>query len=157
MSFYPPTMEQLGSLSLATAECYGKPHIRCHYQNNSVRSHRRDENAACACCGRFATNAHHNPPLSKGEAFTLQTPNGTWKLKPSLIAVCGSGTTGCHDGFHGGARYKIEWVWLSEEYADMWWSGELLAIYAPHSKELYFFGYWRITDKLRGRSFEVSV
>lgn len=156
MSF-TPTTQQLQGLPYNIAECYGKPHIGCYYESDNVKSHKRMENAICCCCGTLATNAHHNPPLSRGRSFNLYTPTGIHALKPALFALCGSGTTGCHNGFHGGARYKAEWIWLSDEYAEMWWNGELLKKYAPHSKELYGFGYWRITDKKRGKSFEVSV
>lgn len=156
MSFRP-TMQQLQGLPYEIAECYGKPHIGCYYASDNVKSHKRHDGVHCTCCGMPATNAHHNPPLSRGKSFSLVTPKEVYDLTPALFALCGSGTTGCHNGFHGGARYKAEWIWLSDEYAEMWWNGELLAIYAPHSKELYCFGYWRITDKLRGRSFEVSV
>ncbi len=156
MSFRP-TMTQLQGLPYEIAECYGKPHIGCYYASDSVKSHKRKDGVHCLCCGMPATNAHHNPPLSRGHSFSLVTSKEIYVLKPALFALCGSGTTGCHNGFHGGARYKAEWIWLSDEYAEMWWNGELLDTCAPHSKELYCFGYWRITDKLRGTSFEVSV
>ena len=147
---FVPTMGQLQGLSYEVAECYGKPHIGCHYQGESVKSHKRDADALCAICHMPATNAHHNPPLSKGTVFLLITDWGRFVLKPSLIAVCGSGTTGCHNWFHGGARLKARWVWDSDEYAEMWWNGEFLKRMAPHSKELYRYGKWVMQDTLTG-------
>lgn len=147
---YIPSSRQLMGLSYEVAECYGKPHIGARYENESVKSHKRMRNAACAVCGGHATNAHHNPPLSKGHVFLLMTEWGRFVLKPALIAVCGSGTTGCHNGFHGGARYKARWMWDSDENAQKWWSGELLKRMKPHSNELYRYGYWAIEDRLTG-------
>jgi len=151
---YIPASSQLRGLPYEAAECYGKPHIMCRYSGSSAKSHMRDEDARCVCCGRMATNAHHNPPLSKGHIFLLMTKWGRFALKPSLIAVCGSGTTGCHNGFHGGARFKARWVWDSDEYAEMWWNGEFLKHMRPHSRELYRYGCWHISDSETGREFD---
>jgi len=137
-------------LSYDVAECYGKPHIRAYYEGKGVKTHRRENGAFCVICGKPATNAHHNPPISKGDVFLLMTKWGQFVLKPSLIAVCGSGTTGCHNGFHGGARYKARWVWDSDEFARMWWEGEFLKRMAPHSKALYRYGKWAISDSVSG-------
>ena len=63
------------------------------------------------------------------------------------LASWASGTTGCHDKFHGGARLKAEWAWRSKVYEEAWWTGELLQVYEPHSPDLYEFGYWAITDR----------
>ena len=150
---YIPDSSLLCGLSVDAAECYGKPHIRAHYKNRSVKSHEQDQNARCAACGRPATNVHHNPPLSKGHVFNLYTPMGVFVLKPSLIALCGSGTTGCHDGFHGGARFKAEWSWDEDEYAERWWNGWFLSHgYEPHDKRLYRYGEWKIIDRMTGES-----
>ena len=141
-------------VSYEVAECYGKPHIGAFYSGSGVKSHKREEGAICAVCGRPATNAHHNPQLSKGDIFLLITKWGRFALKPALIAVCGSGTTGCHNGFHGGARFKARWVWDSDEYAEMWWEGEFLKRMRPHSKELYLYGKWVIEDRVTGAVIE---
>lgn len=154
MSYTPPA-RRLGGLSVEMAERYGKPHIGAFYAGDSVRSNVLEEGAVCACCGRPATNSHHCPPLSRGRYFSLRLPSGTWCLRPSLIAVCGSGTTGCHNGFHGGARFTADWVWESDAAAYRWWDGTLLADFGPHSPTLYRFGHWEIKDRLTGNVIEV--
>ena len=62
----------------------------------------------------------------------------------ALIALCGSGTTGCHGKRHVG-KVEITWEWFDEADAERWWSGELLSHgYAPHDPMLYELGRWRI-------------
>jgi hypothetical protein len=129
---------------------YGLPHIMCSYRGKSVNSHRLDEDAVCVCCGRPATNAHHWPP--KGTAPVRHRAG--FELKPALFAVCGSGTTGCHDGFHGGARYDAWWEWDEDGAEDRWEDGSLLQILPPHSPGLYQLGHWVILDKRTG--FEIK-
>lgn len=152
---YVPKREQLRGLSLQVAECYGKPHVEAYYSSDSVRSNTLEEGARCTVCNRTATNSHHCPPLSKGKTFILATPLGMHVLKPALLAVCGSGTTGCHNGFHGGARFKPEWVWNSDDDAAMWWDGTILKQVPPHSKLIFHYGFWVIHDLAFGTSFEV--
>ena len=147
MSYTLPS-ELLRGLSYDKAECYGKPHIQAYYANASIASNRLEEDARCAVCGRIATNSHHVPPR-KFKTFRLHGND----LKPSLIALCGSGTTGCHDGFHGGSRYVICWLWDMDELAELWWSGKLFEQgIKPHSRELYLMGGWQITDSVSGKS-----
>ena len=153
MSF-TPEREKLRGLSLEVAECYGKPHIHALYVSESVMSHTLTECAVCACCGKRARNVHHQPPLSKGRTFLLMTEWGRFVLKPALFALCGSGTMGCHNGFHGGARFKARWVWDTDEHARMWWSGELLKSIPAHSPILYRYGRWVIRDRKAGRTYE---
>lgn len=130
---------------------YGLPHIGCHYEGKSVNSHKLDEDAVCVCCGKIATNAHHYPP--KGTA-PVRHRNG-YELKPPLFAVCGSGTTGCHDGWHGGARYEAWWRWDRHEYELQWEDGTLLDRHGPHSPALYYYGCWVIYDKKMDYEWEV--
>lgn len=140
---------QLRGLSLDVAELYGKPGFGACYTGRSVSSNRLEEGAVCAVCGKPATNAHHAPPRSKG-LFELETPNGSWLLRPSLLAVCGSGTTGCHGGFHGGARFFPRWVWDTQADMDDWWSGEMLTRLEPHSLGIYAHGHWEVEDRATG-------
>lgn len=150
------TGAQLHGFSREVAELYGKPHIGAYYKSASVKSHTLKENARCMVCWHTATNAHHCPPISKGKKFDLVTPNGVFELRPSLFALCGSGTTGCHNDFHGGARYIPEWIWRSEDDEAAWWNGEILSKFEPHDHALYDFGYWRIHDTKAGTFFEVN-
>lgn len=122
---------------------YGLPHIGCHYEGKSVNSNKLDDGAVCVCCGLPATNAHHYPP--KGTA-PIRHRNG-YELKPALFAVCGSGAMGCHDGWHGGARYEAWWRWDRFEYEKQWQNGELLRRLGAHNPELYYYGCWVIHDK----------
>lgn len=130
---------------------YGLPHIDCRYTGKSVNSNKLDEDAACVCCGLPATNAHHYPP--KGTA-PVRHRNG-YELKPALFAVCGSGTIGCHNDWHGGARFEAWWRWDRYEYEEQWADGTLLDRHGPHSPALYYYGCWVIHDKKLGRTWDV--
>lgn len=60
----------------------------------------------CIVCGRPHPNLHHMPPIGSGR-------RSEWK--GALLALCGSGTTGCHGAFHAGElelRYMDgRWHW----------------------------------------------
>lgn len=143
-----PTMKQLRGLSLERAELYGKPHIGARYTGGSSyeRTYER-----CCVCGRPATNCHHVVPRGLGERFPLVTPDRTWLLRSPLFALCGSGTTGCHDAFHGGAHLEARWVWDEEQYERWWWDGIMLEKWGPHATELYGFGEWQINVRSTGK------
>lgn len=146
---------QLRGLSKEKAELYGLPHIGAHYKTtgfkykrNGARNYEKTSDF-CAICGKPATNCHHIVPISYGQVFDLVTKNGSWPLRSPLIAVCGSGTTGCHGKFHSG-QLKIRWVWDLPKSETDWWSGVLLNDFSPHHQGLYGFGYWQITDTKTG-------
>ena len=143
-----PTMTQLRGLSLERAELYGKPHVGVRYTGGSGYERTAER---CCICRRPATNCHHVAPRRMGDSFPLVTPDRTWLLRSPLLALCGSGTTGCHNGFHGGSRFEARWVWDEEQYERWWWDGALLEEWGPHATELYGFGEWQITDKNTGR------
>lgn len=141
----------LGGLPIGKAELFGKPHLGAHYERFDRHSQKVEDGAPCVCCGRRAENAHHACPLGSAGQLVLASEWGSFVLLSALVAVCGSGTEGCHDGFHGGARYEIEWVWDSWQAADMWWSGWLLSHYcAAHSSRLFDLGHYAVRDKLKG-------
>jgi len=150
---YQPSASLLHGFAYQAAECYGKPHFLCRYAGKAVNSHELFEDATCMCCGRRATNAHHWPPRGKSPLFTLHGKT----LKPALFAVCGSGTTGCHDGWHGGARFKALWKWDSERFAREWWEGSMMEELGPHSQALYGFGCWEAYDLRDGRIWQVRL
>lgn len=151
-----PTMKQLGGLDYRTAELMGKPHIGAFYQHDDAKSHKLERGAPCMICHRGATNAHHVVPLSKCRSFDLKSVYGVFVLKSPLFAVCGTGTTGCHNGFHGGARYRVAWVWDSQVDQDNWWNGWTLAHgIAPHDPRLFDQGCYVITDIRSGREWKV--
>lgn len=152
MSYTPPR-EMLRGLSLDVAELYGKPHIGAFFRTQSPKSHKLEEGARCPICGRPATNAHHVVPLSKGDRFRFDTGKYMTILRSPLFALCGSGTTGCHNDFHGGARFHAHWKWLNDFYAKAWWDGRLLQDYGAHSRELFKFGRWEIEDSMLGKRF----
>lgn len=135
---------QLRGWTKERAELYGKPHLGARYTG---RKRYELLQPRCCVCGRRAQSCHHVAHRSWGLEFPMVTPNGTWCLRSALFALCGSGTTGCHDGFHGGARFKAEWRWESEVYEEAWWSGELLREYGPYHPSLYEFGHWVIHDR----------
>lgn len=139
------TSRQLGGLSRISAELMGKPHIGAHYENSSVNSHRKDENARCAICGMRATEAHHVVPKGKTLGFTVNTPLGAFSCKTPLFALCRR----CHEKFHK-HEYEVEWCWNTEQYEEEWWDGHTLAhICRPHSEFLYQEGYYLFRDKTR--------
>lgn len=142
------TREQLRGLSIERAELYGKPHLGCEYLGKTARKYQPTQRN-CILCGRPATNCHHVQPLGRGEYFNLVTPNGQWKLRSALFALCGTGTGGCHGGFHDG-RFKARWEWNEPAYADDWWNGEILQWFKPHDLDLYQYGHWVITDRKTG-------
>ncbi|WP_304598274.1 hypothetical protein [Adlercreutzia caecimuris] len=152
---YAPPSALLRGLSLERAECYGKPHIGAFYAGAGVRSNRLEQGAWCAVCGRPATNAHHCPPVGTCGFLTLPTAAGDIRLRPALFALCGSGTTGCHNGFHGGSRYRARWAWNSDALARDWWEGRILMWAQPHDRQLYALGHWEIEDRLSGRKIEI--
>lgn len=136
------TASQLHGFSREDAECFGKPHFNATYTDHGGTSLTRYVKTSmnCCICGRDAISTHHQP---RREYFTLSTPLGTWKLRPALFALCGTGTWGCHgDVEHN--RIRIRWKWDRQEGEDKWWSGELLDAYGPHSIKLYDWGCWEI-------------
>lgn len=142
---YTPRAEQLGGLPIEEASCFGMPHIGARYLGADARSNRLDDGALCAVCGRPATNSHHEPPLGMGgrnRAFLLRTARGSWTLTPALVALCGSGTTGCHGMRHSG-RLRLRWAWASDGIAEQWWDGRILAHRCDqHDPALLGFGRW---------------
>lgn len=142
MSGYIPPASLLRGLSVSTAQKFGMPNAGAHYEGRGVRSNRLDEDARCAFCRRPATNAHHVPAVGMGARNAKFSLHG-YALRPALIALCGSGTTGCHGECHSG-RMRIEWVWDREKYARDWWSGDLLREFGPGSPMLYDYGHWEL-------------
>ena len=139
---------RLRGLSLEQAELYGKPHVGAVY----VRGPRyRRTSDTCCICGRPAGSCHHVAPRGRGETFCMATPNGVFWLRSPLFALCGSGTTGCHDGFHGAARFVPRWVWDNIQFEQQWWDGLLLKLFPPHHPGLYDYGRWEIEDRDTGR------
>lgn len=141
MSYVPP-VTLLRGLPVDTAQKFGMPSIGAHYEGRGVRTNRLDDGARCAFCRRPATNAHHVPAVGMGSRNATFTLHG-FKLRPALIALCGSGTTGCHGACHNGGM-RIDWVWDEDEYAMDWWSGDLLREYGAASPMLYEYGHWEI-------------
>ena len=139
------------TVSRDKALCYGMPNIGARYTRDDVRAYELlDDYVPCAVCGRPATNVHHEPPRSSSSAgrkrpgsLLLRTEMGQFVLKPSLIALCGSGTTGCHGKRHCGLL-RIRWEFYEESDAEKWLSGWYLSRpdWSPHSERLYEIGRW---------------
>ena len=121
------------------------PHIGATYRSYANGTYKVLEGEPCVVCGHPSTNAHHIVPLSVWHVYNLR---GNC-LRSPLFALCGSGTQGCHDGFHGGSRYKVSWLWDTQEDEDMWWSGRMLEEmgYVPHDDRLFRHGKYVIHDK----------
>lgn len=128
------------------ASLYGMPHIGALYRGKAARL---EDGAPCTCCGAPASNAHHMAPKGMaggGGVFALRTKWGTFALRSPLMAVCGSGCTGCHGKFPPqGFELDVRWAWDDEESERLWWSGWMLAHgMAPHSPDLYLLGRYEI-------------
>lgn len=148
MSYVPPA-SLLRGLSVDAAQKFGMPSIGAHYEGRGVRTNRLDEGARCAFCRKPATNAHHVPAVGMGgrnKGFTLHG----YELRPALIALCGSGTTGCHGECHNGVM-RIDWVWEGDEFMRDWWEGRLLREFGPASPMLYEFGHWELRKDGAGK------
>lgn len=151
-----PTMSQLHGLSYRWAHMFGMPNLGAHYTPRTREGYESNgayalDSDTCVLCGRRAQNTHHVVPRSVANTFTI---NGHM-LRSPLMALCGSGTTGCHDGFHGGSLYEARWVWDRDE--DMWWDGTLLEEYRPHDPRLYRHGHWEIVSKRNGAVMRVTA
>lgn len=134
----------LRGMPYSKAKCFGMPHHMAFYTSGD--RHSLQAGATCLVCGRPAQSAHHEPQKGfGGKTWTLRTPKGAFVLRPALIALCGSGTTGCHGKRHSGLL-RIEWAWDDPAWEDAWFSGEILSMgIRPHSPELYGFGHWEVS------------
>ena len=139
------TREQLHGWSYDKASLMGLPNIGAKYV--TARRYKLTTDT-CAVCGARATNVHHIVPKRNGYTFALHNH----ELRSPLIALCGSGTTGCHGLFHSG-KLKAVWEWNSEEYERQWWSGELIDRHGAHSQAFFKYGNWtieRMSDGQKG-------
>lgn len=151
---YIPDMTVLRGLSIDAASKFGMPHVGSHYLGKAVRSNRLDEGARCAVCGAPATNSHHVPSVGMGGRNASFKLHGRI-LRPALIALCGSGTTGCHGMAHAGI-YRFSWEWDEDSYERRWWDGDLFACgIEPHDQKLYTMGRWVVTNTATGRETEI--
>jgi hypothetical protein len=131
-------------LSNTWGHLFGLPHIGAEYTDYGSGAYRLLDGERCVACQRQATNVHHVVPKSVAKVAFI----GDAMLRSPLFALCGSGTTGCHGGFHGGARYKARWEWDSPEYEERWWDGLLLDRLGPHSDELFGYGEYVVDDRV---------
>ena len=133
---------ELRGMDYESARLYGMPHVSARYTGEGVNNYRLDRDALCPVCGRPVSNAHHEPPKGHGRVFVLRTRWGTFPMRPALIALCGSGTTGCHGERHAGLL-RIRWEWYDDRDAEAWENGFLLSHgFEPHDQRLYGFGRW---------------
>ena len=145
---YIPPMSALNGLPVDVAQRFGMPHWGCRYKGPTGDAHELT-GWRCAWCGTHASNCHHEPPKGMGgrnRVFHLKTPMGVFVLRPALIALCGTGTTGCHGMAHS-RLLRIRWMWGRSEYAEKWWSGHYLSHgIVPHDERLYELGFWVVED-----------
>lgn len=111
----------------------------------------------CIICGAELDCAphskHHVTPKGAGcKQMTLRSKETgrEYRLESSLVSVCGTGTTGCHNGLHGGAEFRMSWVWESDLLEKMWFDGVFLdEDYKPHDPRLWTMGHYDVWK--RGR------
>lgn len=134
-----PQSSQLQGLSLDKAQLFGMPCVGSHYTAEDYRRYALNENACCVICGEKATNSHHVVPKGVARSFLLKTPIGQFVLLSPLFALCGSGSTGCHDKFH---KHILEarWEWYDDRLAERWWNGKIPAGCFPGSERLFELG-----------------
>lgn len=151
---YIPESALLRGLPYERAQLYGMPNIGAKYLRDDVDSQMLLPGAVCAVCGRKAVNSHHEPPKSNGRSFLLRSRWGLFVLKPALIALCGSGTTGCHGRRHE-RRWSVRWEWDADGNAEKWWDGWWLSHgFAPNSRKLFELGRYVFSD---GAEWEVRL
>lgn len=141
-----PSFAAAMAMSDHPSACCGMPNLGARYTGPGVNDYQLDEWAVCAFCGRPAAHAHHEPPKGTGGGVLhLATPEGTFDLRPALIAMCPE----CHEARHakgGDERLRIRWEWDNPMLAMRWWKGGMLAELAePHATELYAFGRYVLT------------
>ena len=125
------------------AELYGKPHPGARYTHGKPTRRFRHDAASAAgvpeACTTWRTGlGARRSAWSRRAALDLRSP---------LFCLCGSGTTGCHDKFHGGARLKAEWAWRHPVYEEATVDGPAVAGLRAAQPRLYEYGYWLITDR----------
>ena len=151
---------------------YGLPHIGATYipgWTKKKRNYDRVSDMCQVCCQARATSTHHIIPIGMGgrqsakriaidrafcESYSsvqapeiISTSMGNFEVYTPLIAVCGTGTIGCHGDFEE-HRIRIEWVWRDELCKTLWESGWILSHgYQPNSERLFEFGYYRISGR----------
>ena len=135
------TKKAIGYLSQDKALLYGLPNAGVSFTRKGYRL----DKPWCVVCGKPSQTCHHIVPRHNGLLYKRDTEHGTFILRSPLIALCGSGTTGCHNDFHGGARLHIRWVWDEPEFAKAWEDGSLLKEFGPDNPQaLYHYGQWQI-------------
>ena len=141
-----PASWQLCGMPYERAKCYGAPNWMAAYTVGL--NYRLLGGARCMVCGRPATNAHHEPPKGIGgvKEWRLETPKGPRLLRPALIALCGSGTTGCH-GMRHRNELAFRWEWDSEEEESLWWDGTFPSAMEDNDPRLYLHGRWVVESR----------
>ncbi len=124
---------------------------------------------SCIICGKFLAgiphSQHHMTPKGMGGANKIMTiksasSHKTYKMDSSKISLCGSGTTGCHNDFHGGARLRITWEWASRPLMRMWFDGLFLdSGFIAHDKRLWEMGCYAVYERqlIQGRLHERRI
>jgi hypothetical protein len=139
---YIPESSVLRGLTVSSAQKFGMPNVGAFYTGRGVHTNRLEEGATCAICGAMATNSHHEPQLGMGCRNASFRLHGR-VLTPALIALCGSGSTGCHGRVHSGS-YRIEWEWDDPETEAAWFDGRMPEEAYRHDKRMFWFGHWAV-------------
>ena len=141
---------------MADFDLLGKPCVGARYTGGGD-AHELLEGALCPVCHRYASQCHHWPAKGMGgSTFTLETPNGFFRLRSPLFAVCGFGNAGgCHGLWHRG-RVRAEWVWDSDFHARAWAYGEFPAELYRNDPRLFRYGHYRL-DNFDGKQLHYNA
>lgn len=129
----------LSLISSDKAAMFGMPHAGARYTGRGVARYARTQDE-CAICGARGQSVHHTASRGLGERV-METPNGDHLLRPALMLLCGTGTTGCHGDIEDG-RMSVRWEWYDPADAERWADGSLLCLFGPHDPGLYDLGRW---------------
>lgn len=142
---FVPDSSLLQGMSYEQASCMGMPHLGAVYIGSGDK-YKLTEGIHCVNCRiHLATNCHHEP--QKGIGGRKQLILYGQVLRPALIALCGSGTTGCHGLRHSG-KLHLQWKWDCDDYEEAFWNGTFfMDMFKPHDPRFFDYGKWYANGK----------
>ena len=135
--------------SLPKVLLYASPNLNAEYTADSISSYRwTGDYPECAVCGRTRRidGVHHEPPGRR--SLLLQTPNGGFVVKPTLMTLCKD----CHGDRHDRAELSFAWEFDDAELEASFLAGEFYkAGYAEHDERFWLHGRLIVEHRMRRR------